>query len=59
MLARRTLAAAVVIIAASTGAACSGSSPTLADAASELEQPGVTMPGGGAPTDTTGFLPAP
>ena len=57
MNAKRTLAAAAVIIAASAGAACSGSSPTMAGAG-ELDQPEITMPGGATPTDTTGFIPA-
>lgn len=56
MIARRTLAAAAVFIAASTGAACSGTSPTMALA--DQDEPEIQVPGGAAPTDTAGFIPA-
>jgi hypothetical protein len=54
MNARRIFTAAALGLAMS-GAACSGESPTLAREEDETQ----IVPGGAAPTDTSGFMPAP
>jgi hypothetical protein len=54
MTTRRIFAAAALVLAMS-GAACSGSSPTLA----QNDDTAPMTPGGAAPTDTAGFLPPP
>ena len=58
MYARRIFAAAAIAIVTASGAACDGSSPTLAS--NDLtDGGGPTVPEIPPPTDTTGFIPPP
>jgi hypothetical protein len=53
MNARRIFAAAAIVVATASGAACSGGSPTASN--SLVDQPAT--PPIAEPTDTTGFVP--
>ena len=58
MYARRIFAAAAIAIATASGAACSGSGPTLPS--NNLTDDGrPSVPEIPPPTDTTGFVPPP
>ncbi|WP_420125996.1 hypothetical protein [Longimicrobium sp.] len=56
MYARRIFAAAAIVIATASGAACDGNSPT---ASSNLTDSGTPQLPDVPPTDTTGFVPPP
>jgi hypothetical protein len=57
MYARRIFAAAAIVIATASGAACSGDGPTL-PSNNLTDDGGPTVPDV-PPTDTTGFIPPP